>query len=55
MTKRNLPMKQKQTHGHGEQTGDSGRRGDGGGTDWESGTSGCRPVYMERVNNRVLR
>ena len=28
--------------------------GTGGGRDWESGISRCKPVYIERINSKVL-
>ena len=50
MTQMNLPMKQKQTHRHREQT--YGRQG--GGMDWEFVISRWTPLYIEWINNKVL-
>ena len=49
-----LSMKQKQTHGHREQT--CGGQGEwvGGGIEWEFGVSRCKLLYMEWINNKVL-
>ena len=47
----NLSMKQKQTHGHREQTCGEGA---GGGMEWEVGGSRCELLYTEWMNNRVL-
>ena len=50
MTEINLSAKQKQTHRHREET----RGCRGGGMDWESGTSRCKLLHTEWVNNKVL-
>ena len=50
MTEINLSAKQKQTHRHREET----RGCRGGGMDWESGTSRCKQLHTEWVNNKVL-
>ena len=52
MTQMNLSRKQKQTHGHREQTG--GCRGQRGGMQWEVGVGICKLLYMEVINNKVL-
>ena len=57
MTQMSLSMKQKQTHRHREQTCGclgGGCQGRGGGMDWEFGTSRCKLLYIERINNKVL-
>ena len=55
MTQLNLPMKQKQTHRHREQTcGCQGGDGVGREMDWELGISRCKPLYREWINNKVL-
>ena len=54
MTQMNLFMKQKQTHGHREQTCGCQGRGDGGGKNWEFGVSGCKLLYIGWINNKVL-
>ena len=55
MTQINLSMKRKQIHRHREQTcGCQGGGGGRGGLDWEFGTSRCKLLYIERVNNKVL-
>ena len=46
----NLVLKQKQTHRHREQTCGC----QGGGMDWEFGISGCKLLYIEWINNKVL-
>ena len=49
----NLFTKQKQTHGHREQTcGCQG--GDGGRLEWEFGITRCKLLYIEWKNNKVL-
>ena len=45
-----LSTKQKQTHGHREQTGGCGGRG----MQWEVGVGMCKLLYMEVINNKVL-
>ena len=47
MTQVNLSMKQKQIHGHREQTGGCQGGGDWGGMEWEAGFSRCKPLYMD--------
>ena len=54
MTQTNLSMKQKQNHGHREQTGGCQGRGVGGGMDWEFGIRRCKLLYIEWINNRAL-
>ena len=50
-----ISTKQKQTHGHREQTcGCHGREGIGRGKDWEFGISRCKLLYIEWINNKVL-
>ena len=54
MTQMNLSMKQKQTHGHRQQTG-----GCQGGRGWrrtelEIGVSRYQLLFMEWINNKVL-
>ena len=49
----NIFTKQKQTHRHREQT--CGCRGEwGAGENWEFGTSRCKLLYIEQINNKVL-
>ena len=47
-------MKQKQTHGHKEQTvvakGEGEGEGGGGGKDWEFGISRCKLLYIGWIN-----
>ena len=50
----NLPMKQKQSHRHREQTCGSPRGEGGGGMHWEFGVSRHKLLYMEWINNKVL-
>ena len=45
MTQMNLSMKQKQTHGHREQTVVAKGRGVEGGVDWEFGISRCKLLH----------
>ena len=57
MTQMNLSMKQKQNHGHREQTGVCQGRWQGGGgrgMDWEFGISRCKLLHIGWVNNKVL-
>ena len=54
MTQMNLSMKQKQNHGHREQTGDCPVEGVGGEMEWEVGISRCELLYTEWINNKVL-
>ena len=53
MTQMSLSMKQKQTHGHREQTWlpRGRRRGEGGGGSlgWEVGVSRCKRIYIEWI------
>ena len=49
MTQMNLPMKQKQTHRHREQT--YGRQG--GGMDWEFVISRCKLSCIGRINSKA--
>ena len=54
MSQINIPMRQKQTHRHREQTVVAkGERG-GGGMDWEFRISRCKLLYREWINNKVL-
>ena len=53
MTQMNLSVKQKQTHGHKEQTGRSQGQGLGGGMEWEVGVSRCKLLYVEWINSKV--
>ena len=50
----NVSVKQKQTHGHREET--CGCRGGrvGGGLEWESGVSRCKLLHLEWINSTVL-
>lgn len=50
----NLSLKQKQNHGHREQTGDCPEEGAGGEMEWEVGISRCELSYTEWINNKVL-
>ena len=52
MTQMNLCMKQKQTHRHREQT--CCCQVAVGGLDWEFGTSRCKLLYIEWINDKVL-
>ena len=54
MTQMNLSMKQKQNHGHREQTGGCQGGGVWEGMEWEAGVSRCKLLYMEWINNKVL-
>ena len=54
MTQMNLSMKQKETHGHREQTGGCQGGGVWGGMEWEVGVSRCKLLYMEWINNKIL-
>ena len=51
MTQMNLSMKQKQSHGHKEQTSTCREGGGWGGVEWEVGVSRCKLLYREWVNN----
>ena len=54
MAQTNLSTKQKQTHGHGEQTFDcQGGKGKSG-MDWEFGVSICKLLHLEWISNEVL-
>ena len=50
----NLSMKQKQNHGHREQTGSCQGGGGWGGMEREVGVSRCKLLYIEWINNKVL-
>ena len=50
----NLSMKQKQNHGHREQTGGCQGEDAGGRMEWEVGVSRCDLLYIEWINNKVL-
>ena len=53
MAQMNLPIRQKQTHRHREQTCGWPRwRAGGGGKDWKLGISRCKLLYTEWINNR---
>ena len=52
MRKMSIPMKQKQTHRHREQT--CGCQGEGGAVDWEFGISRCKLLYIGWINGKVL-
>ena len=54
MTQTNLPVKQKQTHRHWEQTCSCQGRGGGGGRDWNFGISWCKRFYVEWINHKIL-
>ena len=54
MAQMNLSMKQKQTHGHREQTCCCQGGGGGGGREWEFGVSRGELLYREWINNKVL-
>ena len=51
----NLSTKQKQNHGHREQTCGC-QRGAGAGREieWEFGVSKCKLLHLEWINNKVL-
>ena len=50
---KNLSMKQKQTHRHGEQT--CGCQAEGKATEgWESGISRCKLSHVEWISNKAL-
>ena len=46
----NLSMKQKQTHGQGDQT--SSYQGLVGGMEWEVGVNRCQLLHIGWINNR---
>ena len=51
----NLSMKQKQIHGHREQTcGCQGRGVGGRGMEWEFGVGRCQLLHLGWINNKVL-
>ena len=54
ITHMNLFTEQKQTHRHKRQTYGYQRENAGGETDWEFGISGCKLLYIEWINNKVL-
>ena len=54
MPQMNLSMKEKQNHGHREQTGSCQGGGGGEGKDWEFGVGRCRLLHLEWINNKVL-
>ena len=54
MTQLNLPMKQKQSYRHREQTYGCQGGGAGGGMAWEFEMRGCRLLYIEWINNKIL-
>ena len=53
-TQVNLPMKQKQNHGHREQLLVAKGSGVGGGMECEVGASRCKVLYTEWINNKAL-
>ena len=50
----NLSTKQKQTHGHKEQTHDCQEGKGGSGVDGEFGVVRCKLLHLEQINNEVL-
>ena len=52
MAQINLPIKQKQTQRHGEQT--RGCQGAGSGMDWEFSINRCKLLHLEWIDNKVL-
>ena len=50
----NLSTKQKQTHGHREQTCRCQRQGGGSGINGEFGVGRCKLLHLEWINNEVL-
>ena len=52
MAQMNLSIKQKQTHGHAEQT--CGCQGGGSGMNGKFGVCGCKLLHLEWVSNEVL-
>mgnify|MGYP007125348988 CR=1 FL=1 len=50
----NLSTKQKQTHGHREQTCGCQGEGEESGMDWEFGISRCKLLHLEWIINEVL-
>ena len=54
MAQMNIVTKQKQAHGHKEQT--CGRQGGGGGSgmDWELGVKRCKLLLLEWISNEIL-
>ena len=50
----NLSTKQKQDHGHREQTSVVKAEGVGGGMEWKVGVSRCKLLYIEWINNKAL-
>ena len=52
MIQTNLSTKQKQTHGHREQT--CGCRGAGRGVEREAEMSRCKQLHIEWINNKIL-
>ena len=55
MTQTNLSRKQIENHGHRERTGGCQGGGGQGGMEWEAGVSRCKLLYIEWINNKVLR
>ena len=54
MTQMNPSIKQKQNHGHREQTDGCQGRGVGAGMEWEAGISRCKLLYTQWINNKGL-
>ena len=55
MAQKNLSTeKNKQTHGHGEQTCACQEGGGGSGMDGEFGLSRCKLLHLERVSHEIL-
>ena len=54
MVHMNLFTKQKQNHGHTEETGGTKGQGAERGMEWEAGVSICQLLYIEWTNNRGL-
>ena len=52
----NLPIENRQTHGHGEQTCgcQNGERRGGSGMDWEFGVSRCKFLHLVWISNEIL-
>ena len=50
----NLSTKQKQIHGHREQTYGCQGEGEGRGMDWEFGIGRCKLLHLEWISDEVL-
>ena len=49
-----LSAKQKQTHGHREQTCGCQGEGEESGMDWESWINRCKLLHLEWISNEIL-